>query len=352
MVDSELQDTADKVMSSTYWQIFPDPYAVKFVYRKLAQILHPDRHNGPQRDLAATAFAQLAILQGEAEKALAEDRYGTPLVMATIRTRKAVHTVRTKFIDGDLTTLYRAGTTTEDGTVESLIKVARSPKDNDLIAAEASALKRLHATPDDLERHIPVLLDTFVYKEGQRRANAIGFLDGYSSVEHIRRVYGSKGIDPRHVVWMWRRLLMALGYAHDLGVVHGAVLPPHIMIEPKDHAVMLVDWCYSSTCVDEMYPPVKAVVPDWGFFYPEEIPAKEPPSPATDIAMAAYSMAYMSNLPRPMRAFFRGCVLQKQRMRPQNAWSLLKEFDELLEQIGEPFHPRRWVEFAVPIGVA
>lgn len=349
---TELKTVADHVMSHPYWEVFPNAQDLKVHYRRLSRILHPDLHRGDDRVLAADAFARLGILQTEAEQAVAAGRYGKPLVMATIRTRKAVHTVTAKFNDGDLANLYRASTTSEAGIEESLIKVARSAKDNDLIAAEATALKRLHANPDKLERHIPVLLDTFVYQEGRRRANAIGFLDGFSSLEQIRRALPD-GIDARHIAWMWRRLLMTLGYAHDLGIVHGAVLPPHIMIKPDDHAVMLVDWCYSAIKADDAYPLIKLRVPDWGLFYPEEIEAKEPPSPATDIAMAAYSMTYMfvgRTMPRQMRAFFKGCVLQKQSMRPQNAWFLLREFDELLEQMGEPFHPRRWVEFAVPTG--
>lgn len=344
---SELQTVAERVMSGTYWEVFPDPYALKVVYRRLAQVLHPDRYKGDERVLATTAFGQVTALREEAEQALAAGRYGQPQIV--IRTRKAVHKIGKRFGTGDIADLYYADTT-DGATQESLIKVARKARDNDLIAAEATALKKLHAEPDDLERHIPVLLDSFLYPQGRRRANAIRLLGGYT-VEQVQRAYPD-GVDPRHIAWMWRRLLVGLGYAHDLGVVHGAVLPPHVLIGPQNHAVMLLDWCYSSTETDGKYPPIKAMVNDWRHFYPEEILAKQAPSPATDIAMAAYTMAFLSGRTNPLRTFFKGCVLQKQRMRPQSAWELLREFDELLEQLGEPFHPRRWVEFAVPAGVA
>lgn len=354
---SELQVVADRVTSGTYWEVFPDPYALKVVYRRLAQVLHPDRYHGTERELATAAFAQLTALHLEAEQALAANRYGQPQIV--IRTRKAVHKVESKFADGDLTALYRADTTSDAGTADSLIKVARSPKDNDLLAAEATALKRLHAEPDKLERHIPILLDTFIYQEGRRRANAIGWLDGFISLEQVRRAYPN-GLDPRHGAWIWRRLLMGLGYAHDNGVLHGAVIPEHVLIEPKDHAVMLADWCYSSIDVDGRCPPIKAAAggAKRAMWYPEEIRAKEPPTIATDLYMAAQTMNWLmrgptaSTAPRPMRAFFNGCTLTKQSMRPQNAWVLLEEFDALLERMGEPFHPRRWVELAVPTGVA
>ena len=44
---------------------------------------------------------------------------------------------------------------------------------------------------------------------------------------------------------MWRRLLVGLGWAHRAGVVHGAVLPEHVLIHPAEHGLVLVDWCYS-----------------------------------------------------------------------------------------------------------
>lgn len=345
---SELQDTADKVMAGQYWEVFPPPGDnLKAVHRQLAQVLHPDRYHGSEEATATAAFAQLGVLLREAEEALAAGRYGEPLVLAVIRTRKLIHEVRGRLCAGDIADLYEARTTS-DITLSSVIKVARSPKDNDLLAAEASALKRLHAEPDTLERHIPVLLDTFIYPEGRRRANAITPLTGFSTLEQVRQAHPD-GVDPRHIAWMWRRLLMGLGFAHDRGIIHGAVLPPHVMIEPKDHAVVLVDWCYSSNYVDDA-PAIKLIAKDWRHFYPEEVFAKESPSPATDLAMAAYTMTFLfgAMIPRPLRAFFKGCVLQKQQMRPQNAWILLKEFDALLERMGEPFYPRRWVEFTMP----
>ena len=55
----------------------------------------------------------------------------------------------------------------------------------------------------------------------------------------------SGGVDPRDAAWMWRRLLVALGFAHRAGVLHGAVLPEHVLIHPGEHGLVLVDWCYS-----------------------------------------------------------------------------------------------------------
>ena len=50
------------------------------------------------------------------------------------------------------------------------------------------------------------------------------------------------GIDARTAVWMWRRILEVLGWAHRCGISHRAVLPEHILVHPRDHRVLLVGW--------------------------------------------------------------------------------------------------------------
>ena len=52
-------------------------------------------------------------------------------------------------------------------------------------------------------------------------------------------------INSRHLVWIFNRLLTVLGFVHGLGVTHGAVLPEHILIRKRDHALMLIDWSYA-----------------------------------------------------------------------------------------------------------
>ena len=39
------------------------------------------------------------------------------------------------------------------------------------------------------------------------------------------------------------RPLTVLGFAHSNDVIHAAVLPMHVLIEPRGHKLMLIDWC-------------------------------------------------------------------------------------------------------------
>jgi hypothetical protein len=136
------------------------------------------------------------------------------------------------------------------------------------------------------------------------------------------------------------------------------------MILPQKHGLVLVDWCYASAKADDTYPAIKALVSSHRDWYPSEVFDRKSPGPETDIMMAARCMVYLlggdpatGNLPagktpRPLRAFLKGCMQQVPALRPDDAWSLLGEFDELLERMGPPYHPRRFRPFSMPSGMA
>jgi serine/threonine protein kinase len=50
------------------------------------------------------------------------------------------------------------------------------------------------------------------------------------------------GIDPRHAVWIWRRLLDVLHFIHAQGWAHGDVRPEHALVHPEDHGIRLIAW--------------------------------------------------------------------------------------------------------------
>lgn len=332
--------------ATTYIEIFGDPDTIKDDYRRFARLLHPDRAAGSSK-----AFHRLSVFKAEALQMLAEGRWGERTTLATIRTKRATHQITRKMGEDTMAVYYRAATTTGEGTISTMVKVAKSAKDNDLMAQEARALKKLAEPDDNLTRHFPVLHDTFMHSEGRRRANVTPLYDGFHSLASVRQAF-PKGLDPVHGVWIFRRLLMGLGFAHEQGLVHGAVTPDNILIGPEDHAVVLIDWCYSQVIDAESKTNfIKAVVPMYKALYAPEVFEKKSPNQATDLYMAATLMSYLMPVaPKPFRAFFKGTALASQNARPQNAWGLLKEFDELLEGIGQPFHPRRFVEFVMPVG--
>ncbi len=53
------------------------------------------------------------------------------------------------------------------------------------------------------------------------------------------------GIDARHVVWMGARCIDLLEFIHASGWAHGALSLDHLLVQPHDHAMMLVGWSHA-----------------------------------------------------------------------------------------------------------
>ncbi|MFG2039574.1 serine/threonine protein kinase [Dactylosporangium sp. NPDC048998] len=290
-------------------------------YRSLARLVHPDAA-GPR---GTKAFARLSELWRN---------------RGTIRSERGVYSTATLDHRGDLANLYRVP--------EGHLKLVRDPACNDLMAREATALRRLaeHGDPRYLP-YVPRLVDTFRHKSETsgrpRRGNVIAV--SASRLHSLAEVAERRphGLDPRDAAWMWRRLLVALGLAHRVGVVHGAVLPEHVLIEPDEHGVVLVDWCYSASAPGER---IAAIVPRHRDHYPAEVLDRGTPGPYTDLAMAARLMADLmgERAPKALRRFADGCLLASPRQRPDDAWQLLAELDELLHRL---YGPRKFRPFTL-----
>jgi hypothetical protein len=284
-------------------------------YRRLARLTHPDACPGDRR--AAAAFAKLAGLWR---------RYGEECGPLAAR--------------GDIANLYlvRPG----------LLKLARDPADNDLMRREAVVLTQLRAAVEPrFGAYFPRLVQTRRRQEPgsgiQRHANVIGWLPGFVSLAEVSAAFPA-GVDARDAVWMWRRLLVAIGAAHRAGIIHGAVLPEHVLIQPAEHGLVLIDWCYS---VPAPAGRLAAVPGRYRAWYPPEVLAGRPPGPDLDIWLATRCMTELTGaaLPDPLASFAAGCTLASPRRRPDDAWQLLAEFDDLLERL---YGPRRFRPFAMP----
>jgi serine/threonine protein kinase len=295
-------------------------------YRRLVKIVHPDVAPAGRTSAATAAFARLSVLWDERDGRVLTTKHGS-------------YRVGTQIAAGDIANLYRV-----DGGV-AVLKLPRMPIDNDLMAAETAALERLarHGEPRFRE-YAPRLMESFTHQDDsgvRRKANVLERLRGFVSLADVAGAIPD-GLDPRDVAWMWRRLLVALGWAHRAGVVHGAVLPEHVLIHPAEHGLVLVDWCYSVAPGER----IPALVAKHRDRYPPEVIGRAPASAATDIFMATGTMRRLiKDLPKPMRRFADGCVFDAPRMRPQDAWRLLAEFDEMLDNL---YGPRRFREFALP----
>jgi serine/threonine protein kinase len=262
-------------------------------YRKWAKLIHPDTVSAQRRATATDAFAKLsALYQRKAESR--PEPWGS----------------------GDVADLFADG--------DRLIKIPRSPADNDLMETEAAALRKLWADGDPKFRpYAPRLIESFVHEDDQRRRRFVNVLERQRGMGSLAEIKGDLGV--REAAWIWHRLLIALGWAHRAGVIHGAVLPEHVLIHPGRRGLVLVDWCYAG------HRPA-AIVKAREDHYPPEVRHDRTAGPATDIYMATVLMTRLmgSRMPVQLRRFAAGCTNDAPRMRPQDAWALLGELDDII----------------------
>ena len=344
--------------------------ALRTSYHLLSKVAHPDHYTNSQDQVVAEkAFRALQKWLASAEEKLKSKTYGqdgsatamgAPAVL--VRNRKQEYLVQgTPFAQGDLCNLYQCAYTLGGKETNGTFKVARNPGDNDLVSNEAYMLKQLASSEayEQFHAYVPQLVDSFDYRDSAsphpRRVNVLALEEGpYYSLQEVRSCY-PYGIDARDMAWMWRRLLIVLGFAHKSNIIHGAVLPTHILIQPEHHGLVLIDWSYAlyEPAADEYIPAISTEYKDW---YPPEVLAKEPPRPGTDIYLGALCMLYLLGgdavkgtmpeaVPKRIQSFFRGTTLKGAAQRPQDALRLLDEFTELIESL---WGPRTFREFYMP----
>lgn len=339
-------------------------------YRAFAFVVHADRNGGDPR--ATAAFQRLAALYEAAQRQLEHETYGQADTLAMLGHSGVTYRLEALHAQGDVADLYRA--TAKDsagGRTPVLVKSARAAADSDLLTNEAWALRRLHKHVDPaseearLLAHVPQLRASFEVAGADgamRTANVFACEAGWVSLAEVKQAYPA-GVHPADMAWMFNRVLAALALTHGCGLVHGAVVPAHVLIRPDDHHGRLIDWSYAvplgpppDAGARSATEPIRAISPPYRAFYPPEVFAKQRPTPGTDLYMAALTMLWLvggdaetqtppAGLDPRLAAFFRSCLLPNPARRPQGAWALFGEFRDLLQTL---YGPPRFRPFTMP----
>ncbi len=238
-------------------------------------------------------------------------------------------------------------------TERVILKVLRADSDRDLQDREWEALTALEASDAQgsvsLSRRLPSPVARGRVEGSDRTALLTraqsGFVDTF---EDVLRAY-PRGVDGRHAAWMWRRILELLGWVHQAGWAHGAILPAHLVVQARDHGVMLVGWsCAARLGGREPLPVVNEARLD---FYPEPLLRGAPPGAKTDIAMSARCVAWVlggsaTSLPPSVPAPFRDLILEQAGGgAADDAWALRRRVGVAAE---EAFGPPRFHPFEMP----
>jgi hypothetical protein len=335
---------------------------LRSVHQHLARVFHPDRDpkaTAAARKKATVAMAILNVLRDRAEEKLAARTYGraTSIVIKA----KNTYTDVVPLAAGDICDVYAGVYRDSKGAQKRVVlKIARAPRDADLLANEIRVLTDLHSKTgkeaNQFQRYLPRIIESTSVKVGSmhRPTNVLSMTKESFTLAQICSA-NPHGIDAADMAWMWRRNLEILSWVHAQGYVHGAVIPPHVMVyqscDPKAHFGRLMDWSYAVKIGGQ----VKAISSPYRAFYAPEILAKKEATPATDIFMSArcatelLRMALRPNLemvPRRIAGLLNACMLSRPSARYTEVQDVYAEFDAILREVyGEP----KFRAFAMPV---
>ncbi len=238
-----------------------------------------------------------------------------------------------------------------------IVKVPRSQRSADLFAHEEEVLASLAGSTAQGASHFTRLVPERV-AFGPARLGANG-LDGSRLVAirrwragfvhtlvDVRRAHGD-ALDPAHAVWIWKRMLESLGFVHATGWIHGAVLPQHLLVNARDHGVVLAGFSRAARPGEKL----RAITRDARAFYPDVVAAGGPASTRTDLAMSARAVLSLlggaplrapSHVPPPLAR-----LLETTAVTPwaSEAWALVEDASNVARDV---FGPPKFVPLTMP----
>jgi hypothetical protein len=159
------------------------------------------------------------------------------------------------------------------------------------------------------------------------------------------------GLDPKDAAWIWRRLIAQALAGQVLGVVHGAIVPDHVLVHPGTHEPLHLGWVHSVEQPEERQARLTTVIDRWRDWYPKEVFAREIPTLQTDLYMVGKTMLYLAGgnmaqnqLPRHYPTVMKDVVAQlivaDARSRPRDGHALLRTFTHSIRALwGTTFRP-------------
>ncbi len=239
---------------------------------------------------------------------------------------------------GDLCDVYRASRAGRDYA----IKIPRDCHSHPWLLLEQARLRSLVESPTAWRYRDYLTTPCGMARIGQKHGAVFELRRGYRTASSIRRCFPG-GLDGRHVAWMFNRTLEILGFIHQQGWVHGAVLPPHLLFHPENHGLQLIGWTHSQPIGQ----PLRFAPRQYRSWYPPECRRRQAATAAVDIYLAAQSMIWLAggdpqtgflpdHLPIEFQRLLLHCRDDAVANRPRNAWKLHAEFRELLEGVYGP----------------
>ncbi len=296
--------------------------------------------DGEWRPIGLTLVGSTPATRAEASSATSASLAAPAPVDFEVKAQGGSYRMTSVVARGDLATVYGGSRTPPAAgrEAEVVLKLADDAADNDLIQAEVRTLQRLTAVASPQQKHLPVVLDQ-VRTADDRTGTVFERLDGLDVCTLRERLPG--GVPQRHLIWIMRRVLSVLGWAHSNGILHGNVEPAHIVVRPHDHNVWLVDWSWAIVEPAKTGQTFRCLNEDYG---PPEARNHKPPLPSSDLYSLGKSMIYAAggdpatnalpdSIDPRVQRFLRFFVVESALGRPGDAWDMYKQLDNLREEV-------------------
>lgn len=337
----------------------------RFVY--LVNTVHPDHVPKDSEPQASDTVRQLNELYAAAKQALEVGKYDLPFSSSVeakasvpeiiLQSPSAIYRLeREPFAQGDFSVLYHGKVV---GTAQGVIvKVAHDPTLNIRLEAEARILRRFNmaGSGTELEKishFVPKLLDTFIVSdEASRRLRALvlPFLPGFVSVTDVIEAFPG-GLDPRDAAWIGRRVLAQVLAARAAGVVHGAIVPDHVLVHPHTHDPIHIGWGHVVDVSAGSSARISLIIDRFKDWYPSEVFDKKIPDERTDLYMAGKTILKLlggdtktnilpASVPEPLVRVVLRCVADFPTRRPPHGLQILDEFTSVVRKLwGKAWRP-------------
>ncbi len=241
-----------------------------------------------------------------------------------------------------------------------IIKLLRDPQNSSRFENEWASLQKLHKSGavggETFKRMLPQLVLHGVVSEGQTVGSKVSIFRrerGFRhTVEKVLQVY-PQGIPPQASIWVWRRILEILSFIHASGMVHGAVLPSHLLIQDNEHGIRLVGYGRAGLAGEKL----NAVPALSEAYYPDGVPSANTLTPQLDLSMSARCIASLlggdaaaAALPKDVPDPLAEVVSRVARADPgiesgQDAWSIREELGRIADEI---FGPPKFIPITLP----
>ena len=310
-------------------QVHPkaDPAVIDAAYKALLK-LHAPRAIGDD-DRIARELGEAHVILSDTRARRHYDDYQKTLV--GIKKPMGPYRIVSKIAQGGFGTTYKAEHTRFGKGKFSCIKDCSeiSAHANRILEEECGAIWDL--------RHfgLPIMRDLLTLEDGSH-ALVSSWIDGPTLQQVVER---NGRMDPEHVAWITDRVLNTLSYLHHHQVLHGDIKPQNMIIEPKSHIVVLIDYGLSvvkptatsgSKGHTELFSP------------PEQVEGKGPLVPGSDFYSLGMTMLYALGgnrsierkevpveVPKAMRDFIIKLIVRDVLGRPRYAHELFEEFQKV-----------------------